>query len=118
MFPVLLFVMFGLFSYAQNELYVINKAKEADQRRIFKGSFLRITTTSGEKYSGTLIKVKDSEIVLMAYDASIDIEEIISIKIVHQSTWSVDFTQSSIYVSGNKYRKFDMQYWRLLIKNE
>ena len=44
---------------------------------------MRIETADGKNYSGTLIKVKNLDIVLWAYDAIIDIEEIVSIRIVY-----------------------------------
>ena len=115
-FLVLIFITCGFVCQAQNELFVVNRKNESKQLRIHKGSFLRITTALGEKFSGTLIKVKDFDIVLMAYDATIDLEDITSIKVVEKGTSSVSVTPSSVWVSGNYYRKFDVKHFKFFIK--
>ena len=113
---VLFFVSFGLFCNAQNELYVINRRNEKNQKRIYKASYLRVKTVFGKTYSGTLIKVNDFDIVLMASEATINIEDIVSIKIVHKGTGSVMITPFFVSVTGNKFRKFYMKNWRLMVK--
>src|SRR4051812_42952756 len=96
---VFLFVIFGLACYSQNELYVVSRSDSSISRRIAKGSFLRVETADGKRYSGTLVRVKDLDIVLMAYDATIDIEEIIMLEVVYKKG-HVGISPVSIYSLG------------------
>ena len=117
------FFLFSLSCFAQKELFAINKNNESNQVRIPKGSFLRIKTATGKKYSGTLIQVKEHDIVLVAYDAIIDIEEIVSIRVIYRRSAA---TKATLFPAGAVFNEaigkkmeqyFGLKKWTLIIKN-
>lgn len=110
--------MLGLFCHAQNELYAIDKSDGSKQMRIAKGSFLRIKTANGKKYSGTLVKVKDFTIEMIAYSATIDIEEIVSMKIRYKKGGlsSLPIGLAPLVYQSARVGRVDLKYWKLIIK--
>jgi hypothetical protein len=115
---ILVFLTVGLVCNAQKELFMINKSNEVNKVRVSKGNFLRIKLVSGKKVSGTLVKVTDNAIVLMAYSATIDIEEIVYLKIVHKkSQMSVVPASGPIFVYGFPVVDyFNTKDWKMVIR--
>jgi hypothetical protein len=69
-----------------------------------------------------MVKVNDFTIVLVAYDATIDIEEIESVKIIYRKAAlkSFLFPGGAVFnqaIGKESERRFKMQDWTLLIKN-
>ena len=59
---ILLFVAIGLICHAQKELLVISRKDSTKQIRILKGAVLRVKTLSRQKYSGTLVALKNTKL--------------------------------------------------------
>ncbi len=105
-------------AYSQNELQVINKENEKMGGRITKGSFLRIKTSDGKNYSGTLIKVNAYTIELARYSAVIDVEEIVTLKVQTEkgAFGLLPLAGFGVVYIFPKVRSFKASYWKFLVK--
>lgn len=117
-FLVLIFTFLALHSFAQNELHVISRENDKMGGRICKGSFLRIKTSDGKNYSGTLVKVNAYTIELARHSAVIDVDEIVSLSIQKEkgSFGLLPLAGFGVVYTFPKVSLFKAKYWMFLVK--